>query len=246
MERAGIDDTYIDRHYHAGDPVAHIIGLNIHRRHLTKQQQADLIVAAHIAVGRAEAVLAAYDTVAENKLRQPGEVSKGGRGKVNTVKAAAVATAKEHGIGKRTVERSIWAQERADRARYEEKHPEVEQARLARAKQHIEKRKARRAEFEARHGPMFGPTEDASSWQRLAKVLVRLSSDREGERQAAAAAANKLLKPLGWQLVEKRASTLAQDGRSQSAVDDPTLENCSREIEAVANAGPLKKKELRA
>src|SRR4030095_1868928 len=50
------------------DPVTHIITLNIRRRHLTKQQQADLIVAA-IAAGE--------------KPRQDGEVSKGGRGKKN-------------------------------------------------------------------------------------------------------------------------------------------------------------------
>jgi hypothetical protein len=49
-----------------GDPVAHIISLNIHRRHLTKQEQADLIVAA-IKAGQ--------------KHPQVGEVSKGGRGK---------------------------------------------------------------------------------------------------------------------------------------------------------------------
>ena len=32
------------------NPVAYILSLNIQRRHLTKQQQADLIVAAHMAV----------------------------------------------------------------------------------------------------------------------------------------------------------------------------------------------------
>ena len=45
MERAGVE-RWIDKHYLTGDPVAHIISLNIHRRHLTKAQQAALIVAA--------------------------------------------------------------------------------------------------------------------------------------------------------------------------------------------------------
>jgi hypothetical protein len=112
MERAGIQ-TWIEKQYRDGDPVAHIIGLNIRRRHLTKAQQANLIIAAHKA--------------AENKPRQVGEVSSvssrsasgpterpprspgspGGRGKVNTFKAAVLADAEKHGIGKRTVERSI-------------------------------------------------------------------------------------------------------------------------------------------
>jgi ParB/Sulfiredoxin domain len=64
MERAGIRSEYIDKHYRMGDPVAHIIGLNIHRRHLTKQQQADLIVAVHKAAAEAS--------------RQVGEVPKQG------------------------------------------------------------------------------------------------------------------------------------------------------------------------
>jgi hypothetical protein len=44
---------------------------------------------------------------AADKPRQDGEVSKGGRGNVDAVKAKALATAKDHGIGKRTVERAI-------------------------------------------------------------------------------------------------------------------------------------------
>jgi hypothetical protein len=96
-ERAGVDlDRCYDRLCLDDDPVAAIIGLNIHRRHLTKQQQADLIVAAHRTAAEAE-----------DKPRQVDEVSKGGRGKVNEVKAAAVKTAGEHGISKRTVERSF-------------------------------------------------------------------------------------------------------------------------------------------
>jgi hypothetical protein len=115
MERVGIriDSFPIEkRYYTTGDPVAHIIGLNIHRRHLTKQQQADLIVAAHKA---AAAKPRQVDEVFEEQLdledaierKRRAEGSKGGRGKVNEVKAAAVATAKEHGISKSTVERAL-------------------------------------------------------------------------------------------------------------------------------------------
>jgi hypothetical protein len=93
-ERIGIGvmtETFVCK-----DPVTHIITLNIRRRHLSKQQQADLIVAA---------------MKAGEKLRQVGEVSDadniGGRGKKNPLKEKAVAAGKEHGIGERTIERAI-------------------------------------------------------------------------------------------------------------------------------------------
>jgi hypothetical protein len=96
MARIGMEPSAYQLRYIKDDPVAYVISANIHRRHLTKQQQSDLIVAAHRAAAKAE-----------HKPRQLGEVSKGGRGKINKVKAAAVATAKDHGIGKRTIERSF-------------------------------------------------------------------------------------------------------------------------------------------
>jgi ParB-like nuclease domain len=102
MERAAIDLKSRNRVTILGDPVAEIVAQNIRRRHLTKEQQADLIVAAHKAAAEAA-----------DKPRQLGEVSaKSRRAKVNTTKAAAVATAKEHGISKRTVERSFAKVER--------------------------------------------------------------------------------------------------------------------------------------
>jgi hypothetical protein len=98
MELAGIDPETIRvdlHHYKEGDPVAHIIGLNIYRRHLSKQEQADLIVAAVKAAAEAKGV-----------SRQVGEKRKEGRPK-DEVKAAAVASGTEYGISKRTVERSL-------------------------------------------------------------------------------------------------------------------------------------------
>ena len=94
MERVGLYDGHVDTIFVKGDPVSVIISANVRRRHLSKQQQADLIVAAHQAL---------------KKPRQVGEVSKGGRGKVNQVKAAAIASAKAmpDGPSKRTVERAF-------------------------------------------------------------------------------------------------------------------------------------------
>jgi len=94
MERAGAEDAYHEHYVHCGTPEQWVITLNIHRRHLTKQQQADLIVAVHKA------------------SRQDGEVPKRHvKGKAGSSKdeskAAIVASAAEHGISKRTVERAI-------------------------------------------------------------------------------------------------------------------------------------------
>ena len=76
------------------DPIAYIVSVNIRRRHLTKQQQADLIVATHQGTSH-------WDT-----LRQ----DKGERGSTaDPVKAAAIATAKAmpNGPSKRTIERAF-------------------------------------------------------------------------------------------------------------------------------------------
>jgi hypothetical protein len=95
------------------DPILHIICLNIRRRHLTKQQQADLIVAAIKAP------------------RQDGEVPtrhvKGKAGsEKDAEKAKAVAAAKDHGISQRTVERSIAkAEGKPSKPKSEPKEPAV-------------------------------------------------------------------------------------------------------------------------
>jgi hypothetical protein len=240
LERAGEHLHHWQKRTWAGDPVAYILSQNIHRRHLTKQERADAIVAA--AKMAVENKAGHVGPVSDDGLTDAGkrlvggigklvdEIARGGRGKKNPIKEKALAVnaalPKDQQVSERTIKRSLQDDEKRAAA-------------AAKRKATLEaNRKARREEFEARHGPMFGPKEDTSSWQRLAKVLVMLGSDHEGERQASADAANKILQPLGWQLVkaeEKRASTLPQDGRSEVPVDDRTLENCSREVEDVVN-----------
>jgi ParB-like chromosome segregation protein Spo0J len=102
-ERVGFDlDDIPTAVVHCSDPVSWVIALNIHRRHLTKAQQADLIVAA---------------VKAGEKPHQLDEVSRGGRGKVNPVKAKAVEIAEKAGISKPTVERAFAKDRAKDEAR---------------------------------------------------------------------------------------------------------------------------------
>ena len=91
------------------DPVAHIISLNIHRRHLTKQQQADLIVAAIKAGEKPPQLEEVSEKARPNNRRERGD------SKRNLPKAARQGQSGEgqgrrrwqHGISKATVERSL-------------------------------------------------------------------------------------------------------------------------------------------
>jgi hypothetical protein len=96
IERLGLKGEWPFQ-WTSGDPVPRIISANIHRRHLTKEQKADLIVAAHKAAAEAEA-----------KLDQVEPVStKGGRGKKNPIKGAILADTRKAGISDSTAKRAI-------------------------------------------------------------------------------------------------------------------------------------------
>ena len=158
MERAGLLGGYIDKHYRQGDPVAHIIGLNIRRRHLTKQQQADLIVAA-IRAGE--------------KLDQVEPVSKGGRGKVNKVKAKALEIAAAADISEATVKRAIAKAEltlEEWRAKYEEQRQTLDARARARREDKEEKKRQRESDVEA--ALIILDALDLDTAQRLVTLLM--------------------------------------------------------------------------
>jgi hypothetical protein len=93
IERAGME-CWIDKHYLRGDPLAHIIGLNIRRRHLTPAQIADFLVA-----------------LAKKETGSVDPVSKGGRGNRSLIKAKALEInrflPKEAQVSEPTIKRSI-------------------------------------------------------------------------------------------------------------------------------------------
>jgi hypothetical protein len=97
VERAGLSTDISKRPVHTGDPVAYIISANIHRRHLTKAEKADLIVAAHKAAEKA----------ADKPVQVEPVFTKGGRGKVNKLKAAVVADAAKAHISESEAKRAL-------------------------------------------------------------------------------------------------------------------------------------------
>ena len=231
MKRAGIDldsagigaQHRWKAHTYTGAPTAFIISVNIHRRHLTKQQQADLIVAAVKAAETARAARKADKYIGRDggppdKPRQVGEVSdlvaKGGRGKVDKVKAEAVAVAKDHGISERTVERSIakaegkkplsdHRQDQLHRRNYTKSHPV--NAALTMIKRMTP---AQRAQFDVDYTLWCERTGHARTTKpnRIGKVIGLIASPNAGERDAAFETANRLLEPLDLELVARGAA----------------------------------------
>jgi hypothetical protein len=98
IERLGLKLPLPEDFLATADPVASIISLNIHRRHLTKAQQADMIVAA-IKAG------AANEPVQDEPVNQGGR-TKGGKAKKNTEKEKVFKAAKDAGISEGTAKRA--------------------------------------------------------------------------------------------------------------------------------------------
>ena len=125
MQRAGIEVTdCMCRIVAVEDPAAFVISANIDRRHLTKEQRADLIVKACAA-----AVVGPTAVI----VRQDGEKRKRGR-PTKEAKAKAAEIAKGLDISERTVERAF--------AKHEGRTPKVDPEREARVKRRIERRQA--------------------------------------------------------------------------------------------------------
>ena len=120
MERVGLEPKPYLLQYTEDDPVTFVISANIIRRHLTKQQQADLIVAAVKAAekpGQAGPVSGLTDFGDQlvdgiNELVADGSPHiKGGRGKRNPIKEKALAInaalPKEQQVSERTIKRAM-------------------------------------------------------------------------------------------------------------------------------------------
>jgi ParB-like chromosome segregation protein Spo0J len=82
-----------------GDPYEFVISANIHRRHLTKEEQANRLVA----VARAKVE---HQASRSDISRHGGEKTKSGGRPKDLVKETAVELGEQHGISKRTIERA--------------------------------------------------------------------------------------------------------------------------------------------
>jgi hypothetical protein len=198
MERAGIDMESCAVKYQFVnksrgpfdfDAVAYIISANIRRRHLTPQQQLDLIVAARMAV---------------NKPGHDGPVSKGGRGKVNPVKAAVIADAKAAGLdaSERTIKRGF-------------------------AKARTPKPKAVEPASSTACGRMGDISEFAKASAKNARELAAVLRENESDLIIDdkliedCKAAYRAWGAITARLINKQASTLAQDGSNGDGRGDP-------------------------
>jgi hypothetical protein len=110
------------------DPYAYVISKNIHRRHLTKEQQADLIVKAMKLKEAGLAKVAKPVKPRNDKGQLQGQVTK------DTFKAKVVEEAAKHGISKRTVENSL-AKAKGPTQKAKTPSPETSQAPSPQGKQ---------------------------------------------------------------------------------------------------------------
>ena len=146
------------------------------------------------------------------------------------MKAAAVATGKEHGISKRTVERS-----------FAKATPKPKAVNRSERGHTIMKRPLR-----SKSGPVYsarGIDAARQHYLRHAELIDDLDAEQEividalreiaGKRSMRGAQGDDLDVPDF--LRRKRDS---QDGRSETPPDDPTPENSLREIEDTANRAP--------
>jgi hypothetical protein len=111
-ELAGIPfDDVLQETVTCDTPIAWIMRLNLHRRQLSKEEWADLIVKGTEAEQEALRLKQAEDIeayLAKLDDRQPvSETHKGGRGKRNPVRQAAVAAGRAAGISESTVKASL-------------------------------------------------------------------------------------------------------------------------------------------
>jgi hypothetical protein len=109
MERAGLSCDVV-RRYVEGDPVAHIVSLNLKRRHLTKEQIADALIA--LGKIKAKQKPGQADPVSTLERKEAFKAQfVGGRGNKNPIKEEALAInatlPKEDQVSERTLKRSI-------------------------------------------------------------------------------------------------------------------------------------------
>jgi hypothetical protein len=162
------------------DPVTHIITLNIRRRHLTQKERADLIVKA---------------IKAGEKPTQGESVSKGGRGKKNPIKKAALDAGQKHGISRGTMGRA-----------------------LRKAEGRTPKPKAKAKPEPGKPTPGQGALHNLDAARGHYLECVKFAKDLDGELDIIRFAFREISGERAM-ASQKRAATLPPDGRSEVAVE---------------------------